>query len=75
VIFAELEPGDVFVLRWWLDVDPASRHYLVIKKDGKLLSVLRLEEDFIGLSDIDIDIFEEIVMNHNVQLVAIHRRI
>lgn len=71
--FAELEPGDVFVLRWWLDVGPTSRHYLVVKKEGKLLSVLRLEEEFMGLSDIDIDIFEEVATRREVYIVDVYR--
>lgn len=70
----ELDPGDVFVLRWWLDVGPVARRYLVVKRDGGRLSVLRLDEAFSKLSEIDDDLFESSVLNGDVVLVEVIRR-
>jgi len=69
----ELETGDVFVLRWWLDDGPTIRHYLVARKEGKKLFILRLESDSTRLSEIDCDMFNEHMDRREIMLVDVYK--
>ncbi len=73
--FRDLESGDIFVLRWWLDKGPTIRHYLVVNRDARLMQVLRLEADSKNLSTIDYRVFEESMSRHDVALINVIKAI
>lgn len=73
MLFSDLDVGDVFVLKWWLDTGPALRHYLVVKRTGSLLHILRLEHDDHKLLELEPATFDEIVTNRELFLIAIYK--
>lgn len=73
MLFSDLNVGDVFVLRWWLDTGPTLRHYLVVRRDGAMLYILRLEHDDHKILEVDANTFDSIVTNRDVFLTAIYK--
>lgn len=71
LLFSDLDVGDVFVLKWWLDAGPTLRHYLVVRRAGVILYVLRLEENDHKLVEIDSSVFDEHVMRRDVMLFQV----
>lgn len=71
--FRDLDVGDVFVLRWWLDVGPTPRHYLVVRKEGVMLFILRLEEEPSRLTEVDGSTFDELLMTRDVSLIKVYK--
>lgn len=71
LLFSNLDIGDVFVLRWWLDTGPTLRHYLVVRREKTILYVLRLEHDDHKLLEVDTTTFDEIVQNRDMMLTMI----
>lgn len=73
LLFSQLESGDVFVLRWWLDTGPTLRHYLVTKRTGTMLYILRLEHEDHKLLEVDSATFDDIVTSRKVLLTAVYK--
>ena len=73
LLFSNLEEGDVFVLRWWLDTGPTLRHYLVTKRAGSVLYILRLEHEDHRLLEVDATTFDNIVTSHEVFFTAVYK--
>jgi hypothetical protein len=73
MLFSELDAGDVFVLRWWLDTGPTLRHYLVVKRAGAVLYILRLEHEDHKLLEVDSTTFDDIVTSRDVFLTAVYK--
>lgn len=73
LLFSDLDVGDVFVLKWWLDEGPTLRHYLVVRRQGATLYVLRLEDDNHKLLEIDSLTFDESVMRRDLMLIDVFR--
>lgn len=73
MLFSELDVGDVFVLRWWLDDGPALRHYLVISRVGSILHILRLEHDDHKILEVDASTFDQVVTNRDVFLTGVFK--
>ena len=71
--FVDLETGDVFVLRWWLDADPILRHYLVANREGVKMSILRLEEGSTRTTEIDARTFDESAERGEIVVVEVMR--
>lgn len=73
LLFSELEEGDVFVLRWWLDTGPTLRHYLVVKRTGTTLYILRLEHEDHKILEVDSTSFDDVVTSREVFLTAVYK--
>lgn len=73
--FRDLEAGDVFVLRWWLDTGPTPRHYLVVRKEGSRLFILRLEEDSSRLSEVDSATYDDCMLTREVELIHVYKAV
>lgn len=71
--FRDLEAGDVFVLRWWLNTGPTPRHYLVVRREGDRLFILRLEAEPSKLSELDASTFDECLKTKEVQLIEVYK--
>lgn len=73
LLFSDLDVGDVFVLRWWLDIGPILRHYLVVRREGTMLYVLRLEHDDHKILEVDTTSFDGVVTNRDVMLTHVYK--
>lgn len=58
-------------MRWWLYTGPTLRHYLVVRRDEKMLYVLRLEHDDHKILEVDVSTFDDCVTNREVMIVEV----
>lgn len=71
--FGDLDVGDVFVLRWWLNTGPTPRHYLVVRREDDRIWILRLEEDDHKLVEVDRAVFEECLDGRDVCVSHVYK--
>ncbi len=80
--FADLLPGDVFLLRWWLESGPAPRAYMVVDRYAVLpndrdvaLDIVRLEAADEGATTVHLSSLEDAAEKGEIQLMEILERV
>jgi hypothetical protein len=78
VTFADLRPGDVFLMSWWLTSGPTPRAYMVVSREAVLpfdrdfvLEILRLEAADEKPSSIHQSMLEEAQEKGEIRLLEI----
>lgn len=79
--FSDLQPGDVFLMMWWLNSGPAPRAYLVVTRDCVLpnerdyaFEIIRLEAANEKSSIVHLSMLEEAQERGELKLLEILSR-
>lgn len=75
--FADLQPGDVFLMTWWLSSGPTPRAYMVVDRHTigeDAVTIVRLEAADTKPTYIRISLLEEAQTHGKIRLLEILSR-